>query len=76
MSQLAAWPPQYEAFFSVPCSFGSSPDPGSITYITSANVNELLLAVDDLCQIKWDMLLLLDLWWACYHFHPEAKLQY
>ena len=44
--------------------------------ITSMNVNESLLAVQDLCQIKWDLLLLLDLWWECYYFHPEAKLRY
>ena len=29
--------------------------------ITSMNVNKLLLAVEDLSQIKWDLLPLLDL---------------
>ena len=42
--------------------------------ITSTNVNKLLLAVEDLCQIKWDLLLLLDLQWVYYYFHPEVKL--
>ena len=43
-------------------------------YITSTNVNEPLLAVEDQCQIKWDLLLLPDLWWAYYYFHLEAEL--
>ena len=29
--------------------------------VTSTNVNESLQAVEDLCQIKWDLLLLPDL---------------
>ena len=42
----------------------------------STNVNKLLLAVEDLCQIEWDLLPLLDLWWMYYYFYPEVKLLY
>ena len=46
------------------CSPVKSKTGACVMYITSTNVNESLLVVEGLCQIKWGLLLLPDLQWA------------